>query len=619
MPSPPPFIPPATATAIRPPEVTPDAPAPPRRRARSLYWQGWGISQIAEELDLPISTISSWKGRDKWDEASSVQKIEDHLECRLAMLIAKDKKTGHDFKEMDALFRGLEKTARRQKFLNGGNEVDLNPNVANRNAPEVKDKKKKGKNLIDREGLEQLEAAFHRDNFFYQETWWANVSRRTRFILKSRQIGATWYFAREALLWGLKTGHNQIFLSASRNQANVFREYIVAFVEAELGITLRGNPLVIQRGVDDKGEQLAPFTMYFLGTNSRTAQSYSGDVYIDEAFWIYGFEKLETVASGMATHKRFRKTYFSTPSVIAHEAYAKWSGEKYNHRRAKADRAKFDISHAALKDGVEGADRIWRQIITIDDAIAGGLADLVDRDELMFEYSLDEFDLLFLCHFLDDSQSVFPHQMMMRCGVDVFREWKDFNEYSRRPFGEGEVWIGYDPNGESGQGDEAGLIVAAPPAKAGGKFRLLEKKRFRGKDYQEQAAEIKAMCGRYNVTHIAIDTTGIGSAVYSLVSAWFPAVRAIRYSPEVKAMMVYKAKKVIADGRLQFASHWQDVINSFMSIRPHVTRSNKSVTFVASRSGSTGHADLAWAAMHVLFNEALDPNAVAAQSVVELC
>ena len=41
--------------------------------------------------------------------------------------------------------------------------------------------------------------------------------------------------------------------------------------------------------------------------------------------------------------------------------------------------------------------------------------------ELEIEHSLDEFDLLFLCHFLDDSQSVFPHAMMMRCGVDAFR------------------------------------------------------------------------------------------------------------------------------------------------------------------------------------------------------
>ena len=615
-PPPPIFIPPETATAIRPPEVS---PTPPRRRARSLYWQGWTVTQIAEELDVPGSTIASWKGRDKWDEASSVQKCEDHTECRLAQLLAKEKKTGHDFKEIDLLWRGLEKAARIRKFERGGNEVDLNPKVANRNSAEVREKKSKAKNLIDRDGLAQLEAAFHRDNFLYQETWWANVSRRTRFILKSRQIGATWYFAREALLWGLKTGNNQIFLSASRNQANIFRQYIVQWVQEVLGLSLKGNPLVIQRGEDENGEPLAPFEMHFLGTNFRTAQGYHGDIYVDEAFWIFGFEQLNKVAQAMATHKRYRRTYFSTPSVLAHEAYPLWSGERFNRRRAKADKVKVDIGHDALKHGAQGPDRIWRNIVTIDDAIAGGLGELVDRDELEFEHSLDEFDLLFLCHFLDDTQSVFPFQMMRRCGVDVFDAWKDFNEFGQRPFGDGECWIGYDPNGESGNGDEAGLAVIAPPAKPGGKFRILERKRFRGKDYQEQAAAIRAMCARYHVTHIAIDTTGVGSAVYSLVSAWFPNTRAIRYTPETKAMMVFKAKKVIADGRLQFAAHWTDIVNSFMAIRPKVTRGGKTITFVASRSGDTGHADLAWAVMHALFNEALDPEAVAARSTVEIC
>lgn len=614
-PSAPAYQPPATATAIIAPEVV---PTPPRRRARSLYWQGWSILQIADELALPSTTISSWKGRDKWDEASSVQKISDHLECRLGQLIAKDKKTGHDFKEIDLLSREMERMARISKYSKGGNEVDLNPKVANRNAPEVLDKKAKTKNLIDGDALEKLEAAFHAQNFTYQEVWWTNVAQRTRFLLKSRQIGATWYFAREALIHGLKTGNNQIFISASRNQALIFKQYITQFVQEVLGQELRGNPMVIQRGLDADGEALPPIELHFLGTNYRTAQGYHGDVYIDEAFWIYGFEQIDKVAKAMATHKRYRRTYFSTPSVLAHEAHPLWSGERFNQRRAKGERAKIDVGHAALREGKLGADKIWRQIVNIDDAIEGGLGDLVDRDELALEYSADEFELLFLCQFLDDTQSVFPFEMMRRCGVDPFVAWKDFREFAQRPFGDGEVWIGYDPCGESGNGDDAGLIVCAPPAKVGGDFRLLEKMRFRGKDYQQQAATIKGVCVRYNVTHIAIDVTGIGSAVHSLVSGWFPSVRAIRYTAEVKAMMVFKAKKVISDGRLKYARHWHDVTNSFMAIRPKITKGGKAVTYVAGRGGDSGHADLAWATMHVIFNEALDPTVEQRASSVEI-
>lgn len=592
-------------------------PVDARRRARLLYWQGWSLTQICEELLLPVSTVGSWKSRDKWDDVASVERVEANLDARLCQLINKEKKSGHDFKEIDLLMRQFEKIERLRKFKNGGKAVDLNPKLAAQHGPEANAKRAKGKNLLDRETAAQLEADFHLHNFAHQRTWWAAAAERTRFLLKSRQIGATWYFAREALIWGLKTGNNQIFLSASRNQANIFRAYITEWVQQVTGITLKGNPLVIQRGADADGNALPPFEMHFLGTNFRTAQGYHGDVYFDEAFWVYGFEQLFKVGSAMATHSRYRRTIFSTPSVLAHEAHPMWSGEKFNRRRAKADRVRIDTSHAALKDGVRGADRIWRQIVTIDDAIAQGF-DLVDIEELRFENSVDEFNLLFLCQFLDDSQSVFPFEMMRACGVDAFAEWRDFNAYTFRPFGEGEVWLGYDPNGASGTGDDAGLVVAAPPDKPGGAFRLLERKRFRGLDYQEQADAIRALTRKYNVTHIAIDANGIGDAVYQLVTKFFPTAVAIKYSVEVKSMMVQKAKKVIRDGRLKFPAEWQDMISSFMAIHPKVTRGGESITYVASRAGNTGHADLAFAVMHILFNEALDPMADAGNSTMEI-
>ncbi|GHL58486.1 hypothetical protein [Escherichia coli] len=41
----------------------------------------------------------------------------------------------------------------------------------------------------------------------------------------------------------LKTGHNQIFLSASKTQAYVFREYIIAFARL-VDVDLTGDPIV---------------------------------------------------------------------------------------------------------------------------------------------------------------------------------------------------------------------------------------------------------------------------------------------------------------------------------------------------------------------------------------
>ena len=81
---------------------------------------------------------------------------------------------------------------------------------------------------------------------------------------------------------------------------------------------------------------------------------------------------------------------------------------------------------------------------------------------------------------------------------------------------------------------------------------------------------------------------------------------AYNYSVQTKTALVLKAKNVITNGRLQFDAGWLDVVQAFMAIRPEITKGGTQVTYVASRAGGAGHADLAWAIMHALFFEPLD-------------
>ncbi len=88
----------------------------------------------------------------------------------------------------------------------------------------------------------------------------------------------------------------------------------------------------------------------------------------------------------MALHKKWRKTYFSTPSATSHQAYPFWSGEAFNKRHDKGEKVNIDVSHKRLLSGFTGEEKIWRQIVTIMDAAAGG-RDLFDINELRdFEY-----------------------------------------------------------------------------------------------------------------------------------------------------------------------------------------------------------------------------------------
>ena len=576
----------------------------PRRRARDLYWQGFRIARIAEMVGEKPATLHSWKRRDRWDDTAPIDRVELSVEARLIQLVSKTEKEGKDYKEIDLLGRQMERMSRVRKHERTGNEADLNPKVENRNKGKGK-RNAPTKNDYSDEQQEQLTTAFMEGLFPYQKTWYrAGFQNRIRDLLKSRQIGATWYFAREGLVDAMETGRNQIFLSASKAQAHVFKGYIKQFAAEAADIELQGDPIVLPNGA----------TLYFLGTNTRTAQSYHGNLYMDEYFWIPKFQEFRKVASGMALHKHWRQTYFSTPSSLNHEAYPFWTGELFNKGRSKDEKVVIDISHEALAGGILCPDGQWRQIVTVLDALAGG-CNLFDIDQLRMEYSPAEFENLLMCQFIDDGQSVFPMAVMQKCMVDSWVVWEDFKPFATRPLGWREVWIGYDP---ALSGDSAAMVVIAPPLVAGGKFRMLDRVQFKGMDFEAQAQRIKKVTECYNVTYIGIDVTGIGQGVFQLVKQFFPAVRAFNYSPDVKVRLVLKALDVVSKGRLEFDAGWTDVAASFMAIKKTTTASGRQITFEAGRSVEVSHADLAWATMHALQNEPLEGQTHSNTNIMEI-
>lgn len=143
----------------------------------------------------------------------------------------------------------------------------------------------------------------------------------------------------------------------------------------------------------------------------------------------------------MAAHKKWRRTLLSTPSAVTHEAYDLWTGDRFQ-KRFKTKRAVFP-SPKALRKGAVCPDTFYRKIITLEDAIAGG-CNLFDIDALRLEYSGDEFRNLFMCEFVDDTQSVFKLSDLEKCYADT-ETWTDFDPNAERPLGNMPVWGGYDP------------------------------------------------------------------------------------------------------------------------------------------------------------------------------
>ncbi|WP_425642904.1 terminase large subunit domain-containing protein [Marinomonas gallaica] len=336
--------------------------------------------------------------------------------------------------------------------------------------------------------------------------------------------------------------------------------------------------------------------MFFLSTNSSTAQGYHGHLYVDEVFWIHGYEKLQKLASGMAAHKKWRRTYFSTPSSLQHPAYEHWSGEKFNKGRSKAQKVEIDLSDKTLKKGSLGGDKIWRHLVTVEDAEKAGCT-LFDIAELKAEYSKDDYANLFGCKFIDDNDSVFPFTTLQKCMVDAYSAWTDVDFDSTSPVGNRPVAIGYDP---SRVRDNAALVVLLMPLHAGEKWRVIETEQFKGMTSTYQAERIKEAYSRYNVAWCGIDTTGIGWDTFQCcLDLNLKHVIPITYSAIEKTDLVTRAKRLIDGGRFEYDMGNKETTQSLMLIK-QLTTPNGTLTYGAARIGNAGHADIAWAVFHAM-------------------
>lgn len=562
-----------------------------KNKAKRLFLSGLKPSEIQERLNLKSSRIIYyWADTDGWGELLAFDKPINALDRRLNRLL--EKNDGLSSKELNEIERliAVRDKLKRQEQPKPYEPKDLTKQVKG------KKKDKPLKNDISSLTKAVLDDWLDKNLFDYQKRLITAkndpLTCRSRNVLKSRQIGFTWYFAIEALCDAIITGDNQLFLSASKRQAFQFKRYMINFAK-EFGIELKGS---------DEIELSNGAVLKFLSTNSATAQSYNGHLYIDEYFWIPKYKNLKDVADGMATHANWRMTYFSTPSTLNHEAYPIWSGDEYLNRKDKYAKNKTWPTTEELHKGALCPDGTWRIIIDVEDAVKGG-CNLINIERLRLEKTPEVFAQLYMCQFIDESMSVFKLHHLEKCLADPSR-WTDFIKTAARPFGDKPVWIGYDP---SRTGDLASCVVLAVPDEPGGKFRILEKFQLSGQSFAFQAAKIKRLTERYNVQHIGIDTTGMGYGVFELVKDFFPRAAAIHYSLETKTGLVLKTLDVMVNSRLVWDGAYSEIASAFLTIKQTTTQGGH-ITYSTNRTTTTGHADIAWAIMHALIKEPLNTN-----------
>lgn len=573
---------------------------------KSMFMRRVAVPDIARETRVPKRTIYEWVKTGQWDDLLPAEGLLDAYQRKIKSILDKPDLSEADCNAIGRLQDLLHKEERHRCQVPTGSAAVILQGAHQRQqalpldedaiADGKRRSRKKGAVKNDFRGVDPVtvEAKFKKGLFGYQIAEWKLREQRERFYLKSRQIGWTFYCAREAFADALMTGRNKAFLSASKAQSRLFKRYITSFAMEWFDIELKGGDEITIR--TDHGD----VTFWFLSTNSSTAQGPSGDVYLDEVFWIRDFKKLKDLAGAIASHKHYRKTYFSTPSTKSHDAYQVWSGGDYKKiQEVRPELAAWkEPTRKELQNGVVCADFMYRRIITLDDAMAGG-CDLFDKSQLLRENLPEVFEQLYNCKFIDDTGSAFVLGQLLACGVPDAR-WPGFKPTENRPFGEREVWVGYDP---SRTRDSAEVVVLGVPLNPGGRFLLLERVSMQNQNWEFQAKKIEDICKRYNVGHIGIDITGPGTGVFEAVQKFYPRAMPIHYNVESKTRLVLKAQSIIGAGRVQWASDHVDIPMSFLAIKKKSL--GNSITYVAARDNNIGHADVAWALMHALIKEGL--------------
>ena len=568
-----------------------------KEAARTLFIKSWTPKDIAQELNIPVRTIYHWSDIGQWAALLPVESFEAAITRRHDQLSRRENKTALELEEIrDLVAHHIKLMAQSNKHAEKMAEIKTRMAMQSGGEDETgfgsERKRSYRKNDISSITKEMLDSWASEHLFDYQLHCRANKEQNFRHILKSRQVGMTYYFAFEAFEDAVLTGDRQVFFSASRAQSEIFKFYIVEIAQQAFGITLTGNPIKLSNGA----------VLRFLSTNAGTAQGFNGHLYGDEIFWIPKFGKFHETASAMATHNKFRTTYFSTPSAKTHPAYPIWTGDTWREDDAKRKKAIFPKESELRKGGILCPDDQWRYIITMEDAISGGF-DLADIERLRNRYNDATFAMLYMCVFVDSKDAVFSFEDLERCGVE--RDiWQDFDIKLKRPFGDREVWAGYDP---ARSGDLSTFAVLAPPVLAVEKFRVLEIVNWHGMSFRWQANEIKKLFAKYNIRYLGIDVTGIGNAVFENIQHFAGRVAVpIRYSVKTKDELILKALDVISSNRIEWPKDHTEIPASFLAIRRTTTNSGNSMTFVADRSADTGHAEAAFAIAHALHNEPIN-------------
>ena len=485
-----------------------------------------GVSAVALQKQSGVSrpTLASWlKEHDK--ENLSLDSAIALTKKKIEALSAKSDPTPEDVAMLSELVTAL---SRLESGLKKSKLIKSKPRpIINLNSPTAAQLKKR---ILEHGGLFDYQREFLESNDTF------------RIVLKSRQIGFSYVSSADALI-GAVAGRNQLFLSASEEQALILMRYMKNWAK-EFGINFTKDSeheVELENGAYIKS----------LANNFRTVQGFTGDIWMDEFAWYANPKRIWHAFVPSIGAIKGRLTILSTPFEERSLFYELYNDELkyYMFKRFRVD------IYRAINDGLD-----------------------FDLETMRNLFDADTWASAYECQFIDDESSLLSIALIKSCVDDKL-------SYST-PSSKEPLLAGFDVGRISDRSSLALLSLDKD------KYTLQAMDILAKATFKEQEDHISGFLKTYPLAVLKIDKTGIGMNLCENIYAKFGSrVSGVWFSNTKKEEMALNLKKAFEDKRISIPND-PLLIADIHAIKR--TIGAKSFKYDAKRN-EHGHADRFWA------------------------
>ena len=490
----------------------------------NLIFSGYPITDLSKEYNISRATLSAWKKRYKSEfekDEETIKNIKKQLK-----LLSKQKPTEATSRKIAMLSKSLTYLTRQKAKAD---------EALKKQAPLI--------DITTVEAKKIRELSLKEGGLYGYQKDFLNSKEQFRLVLKSRQIGFSYVAALDALI-GALSGRNQLFLSASEEQALILMRYL-EFWAQKYSITFKKSSeheKVLENGSIIKA----------LAHNFRTVQGFTGDIYMDEFAWYPNPKKIWHAFVPSIGAIKGRLTILSTPfeeNSLFHDIY-KDETKYYMFKRFVVD------IYKAIEDGLD-----------------------FDLETMKALFDAETWASAYECQFIDDESSLFSISLIKSC-VDEKLHYHTVSSNKT-------IWFGYDIGRVKDSSALAGVV-----ANKDGIYELVILEVLKKAKFDTQKEFLKTMLKRYPLSQLKIDKTGIGANLSENIKDIFLSrVTPVWFTQSIKEFMSLNLKKMFEDKLIKIPND-PLLIADIHSIKRKA--GSRGFSYDSQRN-SHGHADRYWA------------------------